>query len=68
MDELTVAERIDHYTHKYHMTTAELARRLGISERALRTYKKEPERMRWGLVKKMSKLFNCPVEHLMEGR
>lgn len=68
MDELTVDERIEHYRRKYHMSVAELAHRLGISERALRTYRKEPEKMRWGLVKAMCKLFNCPVERLMEGR
>lgn len=68
MEELTVAERIDHYAHKYHISTAELAKKLGISERAFRTYRKEPERMRWGLIKAMCKMFNCPVEHLMEGR
>lgn len=68
MEELTIGERIDHYMKKYHMNNGDVAGRLGISKATLISYKNSPELMRYGTIKKLCRIFNIPVERLLEGR
>lgn len=68
MDELTIAERIEHYMKKYGMNNDDVAKRLGIGRAAFFKYKKNPESMRYGVIKKMCELFHVRVETLLEGR
>lgn len=66
-DDLTIGERITHCQEKYHMTPDDLAKRLEISKNTLNGYKKDPDKIPWGVTKKMCKIFNCKSEYLMEG-
>lgn len=68
MEELTFGERVNHFMCKLGMTNGDLAKRLGISERTLIACKKDPEIMRYGTIKKLCRIFNIPVERLLEGR
>lgn len=68
MDELTIEERINHYMAKLGMTNGDVAIRLGVSKKHLIECKKDPERMRYREIKELCRIFNIPVERLLEGR
>lgn len=68
MDELNISERINLYMGRLGMTNKDLATRMGISERHLVDCKRDPERMRYGEIKKLCRVINIPVEKLLEGR
>lgn len=64
----TIKDRIDILKAKYHMTNADLCRKVHISEATLCHYMKNPDLMTYGTIRLMCRTFNCPVEYLLEGR
>lgn len=68
MEQLTFKDRVSHYKAKYHMTNADLAKRLDISESTLKNYMRDPDAATYRVIRKMCTLFGCSVEYLLEGR
>lgn len=68
MEELTIAERINHYMNKYGMKNEDVVRRLGISEKSWQRYRNDPDLMRYGVIKKLCVMFQVNIETLLEGR
>lgn len=68
MEQFTLKDRVEHYKGKYHMTNADLAKRLGISESTLKNYMRNPNAITYRVMKKMCRLFGCSIEYLLEGR
>lgn len=68
MEELTIAERINHYMKQYGMNNSDLAKRIGVGQRTLIRYKENPDNMTYGTIKQICKVLNISVERLLEGR
>lgn len=64
----TVKDRVDVLKAEHHMTNADLCRRLHISVATYCNYMRNPDAMTYGTIKALCRIFNCPVEYLLEGR
>lgn len=64
----SIKDRIDILKAKYHMTNADLSKRIHVSEATLNNYMRNPDSMTYGTIKAMCATFHCPVEYLLDGR
>lgn len=66
MVKLTTGEAITHFQHKYGMTNADLAKRMGCSSRHICVLKKDPGMIRIRELDAMCRILNCKYGDLLD--